>query len=163
MSNYPKEEINRFAEVFKALSNPNRLQIFLSLVSCCPPGTKCNYSDAAMRRCVGELGQGLDIDQSTVSHHLKELRRAGLSAEVYPEPRKLTVQLKYAERRGIHQVGRLLLIVQGLLGLLALLARRRHRDPAGAFGHAEAARQLDAVALEEAEDRGVEMARGRSW
>jgi ArsR family transcriptional regulator len=78
MSNYPKEEVHRFAEVFKALSNPNRLQIFLSLVSCCPPGTKCNYSDAAMRRCVGELGQGLEIDPSTVSHHLKELRRAGL-------------------------------------------------------------------------------------
>jgi histidyl-tRNA synthetase len=29
------------------------------------------------------------------------LRAAGLSAEVYPEPRKLAVQLKYAERRGI--------------------------------------------------------------
>ena len=78
MSNYPKDEVARFAEVFKALSNPNRLQIFLSLVSCCPPGTKCNYSDDAVRRCVGELGQGLEIDPSTVSHHLKELRRAGL-------------------------------------------------------------------------------------
>lgn len=31
-----------------------------------------------MRRCVGELGQDLEIDPSTVSHHLKELRRAGL-------------------------------------------------------------------------------------
>ena len=78
MSNYLKEEAHRFAEAFKALSNPNRLQIFLRLVSCCPPGTKCNYSDAAVRRCVGELGQGLDLDPSTVSHHLKELRRAGL-------------------------------------------------------------------------------------
>ncbi len=29
-------------------------------------------------RCVGELGQDLEIDPSTVSHHLKELRRAGL-------------------------------------------------------------------------------------
>jgi histidyl-tRNA synthetase len=29
------------------------------------------------------------------------LREAGLSAEVYPDPRKLAVQLKYAERRGI--------------------------------------------------------------
>ena len=27
---------------------------------------------------VGELGQGLDIVPSTVSHHIKELRRAGL-------------------------------------------------------------------------------------
>jgi DNA-binding transcriptional ArsR family regulator len=77
MSNYPKEEVYRFAEVFKALANPNRLQIFLRLISCCPPGTKCS-SEAAVRRCVGELGQDLEIDPSTVSHHLKELRRAGL-------------------------------------------------------------------------------------
>lgn len=31
-----------------------------------------------MRRCVGELGRELSISPSTVSHHLKELRRAGL-------------------------------------------------------------------------------------
>ena len=77
MSNYQKDEVRRFAEVFKALSNPNRVHIFLRLVSCCPPGTKC-ISDAAGQRCVGELGQGLEIDPSTVSHHLKELRRSGL-------------------------------------------------------------------------------------
>lgn len=77
MSNYQIEEVHSFAEVFKALSNPNRLHIFLRLVSCCPPGTKCS-SDAAIRRCVGELGQDLEIDPSTVSHHLKELRRSGL-------------------------------------------------------------------------------------
>jgi ArsR family transcriptional regulator len=77
MPNYQKEEVHRFAEVFKALSNPNRLHIFLRLVSCCPPGTKC-ISDAAGHRCVGELGQDLEIDPSTVSHHLKELRRSGL-------------------------------------------------------------------------------------
>jgi ArsR family transcriptional regulator len=77
MSKYPYEELARFAEVFKALSNPNRLHIFMRLVSCCPPGIKCN-SDAAVRQCVGELGQDLEIDPSTVSHHLKELRRSGL-------------------------------------------------------------------------------------
>ncbi len=77
MSNHQIVEVHRFAEVFKALSNPNRLHIFLRLVSCCPPGTKCS-SDAAIRRCVGELGQDLEIDPSTVSHHLKELRRSGL-------------------------------------------------------------------------------------
>jgi len=77
MSNYQKEEVHRFAEVFKALANPNRLHIFLRLVSCCPPGTKC-ISDVAGQRCVGELGQDLEIDPSTVSHHLKELRRSGL-------------------------------------------------------------------------------------
>ena len=77
MSNNPTIEVHRLAEVFKALANPNRLHIFMRLVSCCPPGTKCN-SEAAMRQCVGELGQDLEIDPSTVSHHLKELRRAGL-------------------------------------------------------------------------------------
>lgn len=77
MSNYPKDEMHHLAEIFKALSNPNRLHIFLRLVSCCPPGTKCG-SEAAVRRCVGELGQDLEIDPSTVSHHLKELRRSGL-------------------------------------------------------------------------------------
>jgi DNA-binding transcriptional ArsR family regulator len=77
MSNYQKDERYRFAEVFKALANPNRLHIFLRLVSCCPWRSEC-ISDTAVRRCVGELAQDLEIDPSTVSHHLKELRRAGI-------------------------------------------------------------------------------------
>jgi ArsR family transcriptional regulator len=76
MSNYQKDEMHRLAEAFKALSNPNRLQIFLRLVSCCLPGTKC-ITDAA-GQCVGDVGRDLEIDPSTVSHHLKELRRSGL-------------------------------------------------------------------------------------
>ena len=32
----------------------------------------------ALRQCVGDLGRGLDIDPSTVSHHIRELRQAGL-------------------------------------------------------------------------------------
>ncbi len=66
-----------YAEIFRALSNPNRLEIFLRLVSCCPPGTKCE-SGAGLRQCVGELGKGLEIDPSTVSHHIRELRQSGL-------------------------------------------------------------------------------------
>jgi ArsR family transcriptional regulator, arsenate/arsenite/antimonite-responsive transcriptional repressor len=76
MSNYP-HEIQRFSEIFRALSNPNRLRIFLRMVSCCPPGTKC-VTDLALRRCVSELCQGLEIDPSTVSHHIRELRQSGL-------------------------------------------------------------------------------------
>ena len=69
-------QVHQFAEVFKALANPNRLQIFLRLASCCPPGQmRLRGGGAAMCR---ELGQDLEIDPSTVSHHLKELRRAGL-------------------------------------------------------------------------------------
>jgi DNA-binding transcriptional ArsR family regulator len=76
MSNYD-DDISRFAEIFRALSNPNRLRIFLRMVSCCPPGTQCS-TDVALRQCVSELGKGLEIDSSTVSHHIRELRQSGL-------------------------------------------------------------------------------------
>ncbi len=76
MSNYP-DDISRFTEIFRALSNPNRLEIFLRLVSCCPPGTTCE-AGIGLRQCVGELGKGLEIDSSTVSHHIRELRQSGL-------------------------------------------------------------------------------------
>lgn len=70
-------DLTGYADAFKALSNPNRLAIFLHLIACCPPGTSCSFQDE-MKRCVGDLGKGLNIGQSTISHHIKELRRAGL-------------------------------------------------------------------------------------
>lgn len=76
MSTYRPEDIEKFAAIFKALSNPNRLGLFLRLISCCPPGTRCSSTEA--QRYVGVLGEELDINQSTVSHHIKELRQAGL-------------------------------------------------------------------------------------
>ncbi len=76
MSNY-RIEVNALCAAFKALSNEHRLVIFQRLMSCCEPGTRCSTEQAA-RFCVGELGEGLDIAPSTLSHHLKELHRAGL-------------------------------------------------------------------------------------
>jgi DNA-binding transcriptional ArsR family regulator len=77
MSNYSNQDTERLAEAFKALSNPHRLKIFQQLMSCCSPGTVCS-SEEATRHCVGELGNGLHIAPSTLSHHIKELSRAGL-------------------------------------------------------------------------------------
>ncbi|RJQ86491.1 MAG: ArsR family transcriptional regulator [Desulfobacteraceae bacterium] len=70
-------DIEQYADMFKALSNPNRLRIFMRLFSCCEPGTICSIEDESCA-CVGELSQDLEIVPSTVSHHIKELRRAGL-------------------------------------------------------------------------------------
>ncbi|MCW8919452.1 MAG: metalloregulator ArsR/SmtB family transcription factor [Gammaproteobacteria bacterium] len=76
MSNY-RNTIERNAERFKALSNPHRLALFQRLTHCCAPGTACAITEAS-RLSVGELGAGLEIAPSTLSHHLKELNRAGL-------------------------------------------------------------------------------------
>jgi len=78
MSNCCNIDLTRLSEMFKALSNPKRLSIFTRLASCCAPGTKCSVDSQEARSCVGELGKDLGIVPSTVSHHIKELHRAGL-------------------------------------------------------------------------------------
>jgi len=77
MSKYLNIDVTRTALAFKALSNPNRLKIFLRLLTCCPPGTVCSVDDA-QKLCVSELGNELDVAPSTLSHHIKELHNAGL-------------------------------------------------------------------------------------
>lgn len=61
--------------MFKALSNPHRLRIFLGLVSCCSQLVS-DGSRACM--CVSEACEPVELAQSTLSHHLKELKHAGL-------------------------------------------------------------------------------------
>ncbi len=69
-------KLKKIADIFKALSHPHRLALFLKLSKCCE---KNNCDEATCSRiCVGELGKGLGISPSTLSHHLKELTRAGL-------------------------------------------------------------------------------------
>jgi ArsR family transcriptional regulator len=77
MSNYKSIEQNQLIDIFKALANCHRLKIYNILTSCCTPGTPC-ASDEVFSCCVGDLDSQLEIAASTLSHHLKELNRAGL-------------------------------------------------------------------------------------
>ena len=77
MSNNKKIAVDEFAEIFKALSNPNRLRIFLRLASCCKPGT-VGFMNESATAYIGELGEEVNVMKSTVSHHIKELKRVGL-------------------------------------------------------------------------------------
>ena len=77
MSKYNNLEIQELADAFKALANPNRLQIFLQLLNCCEPATS-SKSSCVPEFCVGDLGEHISVAPSTLSHHVKELQRAGL-------------------------------------------------------------------------------------
>ncbi|MBL0921785.1 MAG: helix-turn-helix transcriptional regulator [Phycisphaerales bacterium] len=72
-----KPTLDRAAAMLKALGHPHRLSIFLRLVDCCGAG-RCCGTEAEYAACVGDLGADLDIAPSTLSHHVKELRQAGL-------------------------------------------------------------------------------------
>jgi DNA-binding transcriptional ArsR family regulator len=71
-------DTEKLAGMFKALSNPQRLKIFIKLARCCAPVDCCILDESGAQRCVGDLGGDLGIAPSTVSHHIKELRLAGL-------------------------------------------------------------------------------------
>ena len=70
-------DLQRYADIFKALSNLQRLKIFMRLVNCSEEGDTCN-ADGQICQCVGVLGRDLGVSAPTVSYHLKELHRAGL-------------------------------------------------------------------------------------
>ena len=91
--------MERLAAIFKALSDRNRLAIFQTIRSCCcgivndaeaaaddaagsaeaqprPAGEVDLPSDVG--NSVSDIASRFDLSMSTVSHHLKELRNAGL-------------------------------------------------------------------------------------
>jgi len=49
----------------------------MRLASCCGPAVACD-ADKTMHECVGTVAKNLNLSPSTISHHIKELHRAGL-------------------------------------------------------------------------------------
>jgi len=78
MSNFRNSETERLAGMVKALSSTQRLHLFMMLTNCCQPEGCCSTTAGGIRRCVGDLARDMDLAASTVSHHLKELRQAGV-------------------------------------------------------------------------------------
>jgi len=60
------DEIEKLAEIFKALSDPTRLRLVKLL------------SEGGGALCVNALAQRLAVTQSAISQHLRVLRQAGL-------------------------------------------------------------------------------------
>ena len=68
--------MTRLAAIFKALSDPNRLAILQMLRDECVG--ECRFEAAEGGKTVSEIAGCCEVGLSTVSHHLKELRQAGL-------------------------------------------------------------------------------------
>ncbi len=66
-------EIKKMAKIFKALSNPNRLELYLQIVK---------QHETSYKTCGGclisEITDSFNIGAPTISHHLKELSSAEL-------------------------------------------------------------------------------------
>jgi ArsR family transcriptional regulator len=76
----------KMAKVFKALSNPNRLELYLQIVE------KNEASYETNQGClISEITKSFNIGAPTISHHLKELSNA---------------ELIFTERKGKYLVAR---------------------------------------------------------
>lgn len=74
-------------KVFKALSNPNRLDLYLQIVK----RNETCYEQSNCECLISDIAKTLNIGAPTISHHLKELSNA---------------ELIFTERKGKYLVAR---------------------------------------------------------
>jgi ArsR family transcriptional regulator, arsenate/arsenite/antimonite-responsive transcriptional repressor len=68
-------ETKRLARILKALSHPNRLEIFLSLMQ----NHEARFEAPGFCDCfISDIARKMNIGAPTISHHLKELADADL-------------------------------------------------------------------------------------
>ena len=78
MSKYSDISLAEMSDIFKALANPHRLQVFMRLARHQVESSGDDPCDGQICACVGALGKDLGLAPSTVSHHIKALARVGL-------------------------------------------------------------------------------------
>jgi len=71
-----RSRTNDLARVFKALGDPTRLAIFELVREGVNP--REGHSPAEIENSISRIASRFDLSLSTVSHHIKELRGAGL-------------------------------------------------------------------------------------
>lgn len=85
-------KLSNYSKIFKALSNEQRLKIFLMIYKQCHAsgtakpaagftvagGSTCCLGDGSIERAFTKMCDCMDLSRSTISHHFKELQNAGL-------------------------------------------------------------------------------------
>lgn len=98
-------DVKRLSRAFKALSNPNRLQLFLNLLE----ESRLDLAKGRVHDCfLAGVLNNLNIGAPTVSHHVKELEDAGL-IETSRDGKQLVCTIRpdaMASLRAIFEAGR---------------------------------------------------------
>jgi ArsR family transcriptional regulator len=77
-------ELSNYAKIFKALSNEQRLKIFMMIYDQSSGGSAAATFPSAKAACCPveraftKVCECIDLSRSTISHHFKELQNAGL-------------------------------------------------------------------------------------
>jgi ArsR family transcriptional regulator len=85
-------QLSNYSRIFKALSNEQRLKIFIMIYkNCCAPegstiGTEFRLDDnksccslkGGIEKAFTKICDSMNLSRSTISHHFKELQNAGL-------------------------------------------------------------------------------------
>ncbi len=85
-------KLSNYAKIFKALSNEQRLKIFLTIYKQCRTSgaaassegvtvagnSACCLGNGSIEKAFTKMCDCMNLSRSTVSHHFKELQNAGL-------------------------------------------------------------------------------------